>query len=893
MTAEELFAKAIELPTGERSAFLEESCGQDHALRGTVERLLHHHERPTTILDKPIDDASRLMAEGPAQQEMDVPDLQEGKAVPFGDYVLVEEVGRGSMGVVYRARQESLKRTVALKMARLPVDANAGEIARFRSEAEVAASVEHPNIVPIYEVGEHGGHHYFSMQLVEGGTLKDFIAELRDDPRRAVALIITVARAVHAAHSSGLIHRDIKPGNILIDRNGEPHVSDFGLARRTDDLEERTLDGQMIGTPYYMAPEQAGAGKHPITTAVDIYSLGVVLYEALTGARPHSGDSMVEVLRKVAEVEPRPPRKVAPHLDRDLEAIILKSLNKKPEERYDSANALADDLERWMRGMPISARPVRTPVKVLKWMRRRPVYAMLWGGVALLLLVLGIGEPIAAVRQVQLKTEADRERGVSERARRQAEEARDEAEAVSNFLYEMLASAHPGAEAGGRSVTVAGVLDHMARELDADASIPPDRRAQMQSRIGRTYDTLGLHADAVPLLKSAFEANQDVLGPDHVETLYSMKALSLAVFNSGRRKEGLELQEELLERSRRVHGSDHAGTLQAMNNLAGSYIAMGRLDDGVLDMRRTVCEKYRKILGPRARATIDAQGDVAAFHFQTGSWETSVEMFEEVLALQREVNGPEYPGAIDALEYLARSCRRTDRRGEAVGMMEEVLVLREKVQGPRHHAALGSKSNLAFFYLADDRKKEGVRMLEEVRAGFMEACGPGHPDTLKAVKNLGLAYHHVGRFDDALELQKEILELFRETRGNQNPRTLEAISDLAGFYLDTGHPQEALELFEELLALFSETRGPEDRDTAVAMTNIACARVQLGQVDEAIALQEKALEIKRRVLAPGDPFLLAALRNLSMWYGVSGREAEAAELRKELAVQEQKARQSH
>ena len=295
----------------------------------------------------------------------------------LGDYELLEEIGRGGQGIVYRARQKSLNRTVALKVIGLGQWATKAHLKRFRLEAEAAASLEHPCIVPIYEVGERDGACYFSMGLVEGGQL-DAVAKREPMPiRHAAELIAKLARTVHYAHERGILHRDIKPGNILLDAKGEPHLTDFGLARlvETESTVTRTLE--VLGTPSYMAPEQAVGNNAAISSATDVYGLGAVLYQLLTGHPPFAGGTTFETVRLVLDTEPRQPRLLNPKVDRDLATICLKCLEKDPQRRYSSALALAEDLERWLKHEPIRARRTGLFTRGRKWVRRNPTTAVL------------------------------------------------------------------------------------------------------------------------------------------------------------------------------------------------------------------------------------------------------------------------------------------------------------------------------------------------------------------------------------------------------------------------------------------------------------------------------------------------------------------------------------
>src|SRR5216117_3780123 len=304
----------------------------------------------------------------------------------FGDYELLEEIGRGGQGVVYRAHQKSLNRTVALKVIGLGHWATEAHLKRFRREAESAASLEHPCIVPIHEVGERDGSCYFSMKFIEGGQLDEVVSREPMPARRAAELIGKLARTVSYAHEHGILHRDIKPGNILLDAKGEPHLTDFGLARLVETESTVTRTMEVFGTPSYMAPEQAVGNNAAITSATDVYSLGAVFYQLLTGHPPFAGGTTFETVRLVLDTEPRQPRMWNPKVDRDLNTICLKCLEKDPKRRYVSALALAEDLERWLKHESIRARRTGLVTRGRKWVRRNPSIAVM----AAMLLVLAV-----------------------------------------------------------------------------------------------------------------------------------------------------------------------------------------------------------------------------------------------------------------------------------------------------------------------------------------------------------------------------------------------------------------------------------------------------------------------------------------------------------------------
>jgi len=316
----------------------------------------------------------------------------------FGNYEILEEIARGGMGVIYKARQKSLGRMVAVKML-LFGDQSSKELAqRFRTEAAAAASLQHPNIVAIHEVGAHEGQPFFAMDFIEGQSLARLAAGQPLPATRAARYVRIVAEAIHYAHEHGILHRDLKPSNVLIDPFDQPRVTDFGLAKRLHHDSELTLSGQVLGSPNYMPPEQAAAKRGLVGRRSDVYSLGAILYHLLTGRPPFVGETLTDTLQEVVNKEPVSPRLLNPSVRPDLETLCLKCLEKEPARRYPTAQALAEDLDRFLRNEPIQARPVGHVEKLWRWCKRKPALATALVLVLLLVLVVGIGSPIAAIR---------------------------------------------------------------------------------------------------------------------------------------------------------------------------------------------------------------------------------------------------------------------------------------------------------------------------------------------------------------------------------------------------------------------------------------------------------------------------------------------------------------
>ncbi len=389
----------------------------------------------------------------------------------FGDYEIQKEVGRGGMGVVYKARQVSLNRPVALKMIKAGVLADDAELRRFQNEAEAVALLDHPGIVSVYEVGEHNGQRYLSMKLIDGGNLGDQIASFRDNPRAAVTVMIEAAEAVQHAHMRGILHRDLKPANILIDAVGHLHITDFGLAKLMESNVDLTASGAIMGTPAYMSPEQAAGHRGRMSLATDVYGLGAIFYALLTGESPFGGDSVIETLDAVRNRPPEVPRKRNASIPRDLELICLKCLEKDPADRYPTAGALVDDLRRWAAGEPVSVRAAGIAERVAKWARRKPTLAAAYTLGLLTVLVGGLGG--AAVWQWRA---AARARDVAATAKVTAEKARD-SEAMAK-------------EATGRlNVQLGRALDEQKQLVDQLKQLANAKTA-LAERAGTSRDSL-------------------------------------------------------------------------------------------------------------------------------------------------------------------------------------------------------------------------------------------------------------------------------------------------------------------------------------------------------------------------------------------------------------------
>lgn len=422
----------------------------------------------------------------------------------FGDYELLEGIAQGGMGAIYKARQIKLNRTVALKTILSGRLAGEDQMKRFRAEAEAVANLDHPNIVPIYEVGDHEDQLFFSMRYVEGGSLDEHMKEFTQNPHAAAVLMAKVARAIHFAHQHGILHRDLKPDNILLDAQGEPHITDFGLAKRVDAGENLTVTGEIIGTPNYMSPEQAEGKGFKLTTAVDVYGLGAVLYQLLTGNPPFRADSPLETLRLVIEREPQRPSTLNRHIDRDLETICLKCMEKDPQRRYGSAEAVAEDIERWLRKEPIQARPSSVFYRARKWAYRRPAVAAL-----AISMIGGICTLIGVILENEHKLQKERDNAMDQREL--ANQERVKAEALSEQSRQRLVRLNIGdglrlIDEGDASAALLSFVD--ALKLDEGHKENEEiQRTRIASALRQAPRLIQFWTEDQPIVASAASAN--------------------------------------------------------------------------------------------------------------------------------------------------------------------------------------------------------------------------------------------------------------------------------------------------------------------------------------------------------------------------------------------------
>jgi tetratricopeptide (TPR) repeat protein/predicted Ser/Thr protein kinase len=567
----------------------------------------------------------------------------------FGDYQLLEEIARGGMGVVYKARQVSLNRTVAVKMILAGQLAGPAEVQRFRGEAEAAANLNHPNIVAIHEIGQQGGQHFFSMDYVEGQNLAQFVGQKPLPPREAAKYLKTIAEAIQYAHERGILHRDLKPSNILIDQSGQPRITDFGLAKRMQEDSDLTSSGQVLGSPNFMPPEQALGKRQAATLASDIYSLGAILYFLLTRRPPFAADSLTETLHQVLHTEPVSPRLLNAVVPRDLETICLKCLSKEPERRYASAHGLAEDLGRFLKGEPVQARPVGTAGKAWRWCRRNPKLASLAGGSLALLLALAIGAPIAAFRINQERHTAEAARRNEARLRQEAEleqkKAQQEAfksQQVAQFLEDMLQGVGPSVARGRDAALLREILVRTTERVGKDLASQPEVEAELRNTIGEVYFALGQFDRAELMHETALHLRSRVLGEDDLATAESLHNLAKALRNQGRLAEAESLERKALGIRTRLLGQEHAEVATALDGLGKVLFQQGRRAEAESAYRQALAMRM-KLFASDDLSVAESLDDLASILFVQRKYDESERTSREAVAMSLSCSGTNTP----------------------------------------------------------------------------------------------------------------------------------------------------------------------------------------------------------------------------------------------------------
>jgi serine/threonine protein kinase/tetratricopeptide (TPR) repeat protein len=886
---EGIFLAALEIEEpGARSSFLDRVCG-DAELRRHVERLLALDAQASGFLESPASTPT-LTVESES--------LPEGPGTVIGPYKLMEQIGEGGMGVVYVAEQhQPVRRKVALKIIKPGMDTKQ-VIARFEAERQALAMMDHPNIARVFDGGvsppdegggggvQGGGRPYFVMELVRGIPITDYCDRERLSIPERLELFVLVCRAVQHAHQKGIIHRDLKPLNILvtvIDGTAVPKVIDFGVAKATGAaLTERTLYTafhQFVGTPLSMSPEQADLSGMDVDTRSDIYALGVLLYELLTGTTPFDQETFRraafdEVRRIIREQEPPKPstrlsalgetratvstnRKAdTRRLDRtirgELDWVVMKALEKDRRRRYETANDFAADVMRYLTDQPVLACPPSAGYRLRKFVRRNkgPVAA----GVALAaLLVLGtVGTSIGLVWALQAEHKAteEKERAMAaETKAKQAEaNAKEEAAiatAVRDFLTDdLLYQASPDKNARNKKVTVEELLGRAAAGIADKFAQQPRIEAEIRQTIGSAYMDLGDYAAAQPHLERAWEIGRRVLGQEHPRTLDHMNALAV-LYSEMRYSQAETLTVRVLEASRRVFGEKHAYTLRAMMNLASLYLEQRKVAQAE-PLSVKALDDARRVLGDEHDYTIRAMNNLARVFTAQSKFPEAEALSAKALGVCRHVLGEEHPVTLQAMMLLAGIYSDQGEYSKAEPILVQALQVRRRVLGEESAGTVEAMHNLATIYHNQGELAKAEPLLVRALEIGRRVYGETHPNMLLAAKNLAQTYWPNMKFERSVPLLEDMLRLTRAELGPDHPVTLNTMASLGAHYRDAGRLLEGTDLLEQARARALKQPGFQVDDLASISSDLGKAYEQDGQSVKAESLYRETLETVRQ-----------------------------------------------
>lgn len=860
MSERDIFLKAIDLSVENRRAFLEEACGTDAELRHKVEALFAAHEHAGNFLSQPAMEVTGVFSHGEngsVLKRIESDDNHLLGTVLADRYKLLEQIGLGGMGTVYVAEQsQPVRRKVAIKIIKRGMDSSQ-VLARFEQERQALALMDHPNIAKVLDGGMTKDHRpFFVMEYVKGDPLNVFCDHEKLTVKQRLELFIQICHAVQHAHQKGVIHRDLKPSNILVclyDGKPVPKVIDFGLAKALHqpltDLTLHTGHDIVLGTPLYMSPEQAEVNNVDVDTRTDIYALGVILYELLTGTTPLEKQRFKqaawdEVLRIIREEDPPKPstklsesnqlaslsaqRKLEPRqltqlLSGDLDWIVMKALEKDRARRYETANGFAMDVQRYLADEPVSAGPPSTGYRLRKFVKRNRG-KVLAATLVLLALLLGMaGTLFGLVRAERLRLVAEKARAEEEEQRRKAvseqqraeegekraESAKKRAEeqsaitqAVNEFLRDDLigqADTDEQARAGqkaDREVSVRVLLDRAAQHVGEKFANKPAIEAAVRQTIGETYRKLGRREEGLPHLVRSLELFRKLNSPDDRETLQVMNNLALMYMDMARYAESEALFNEALAGYQRVYGEESNPTQTVASNLASLYQHLNKFEQAE-KLRRRRFEIMCRINGEDHELTVIACHNLADVLRDQKKLEEALPLTKRALEGFRNCYGPDHSGTMSAMNNLAVLYTQMNHPELAEPIMLELLASRRRVQGDNHPRTITAMGNLAGVYTTMQRYSDAQPVLHDALARSRKVQGEDHPITIQLLGNYASLLPKLNRYQECEPLLREYHDKQQRRHGAESQPCIAGQINLGNCLLHTGKLEEAEKLLRQ------------------------------------------------------------------------------------------------
>ncbi|MBV8570403.1 MAG: serine/threonine protein kinase [Acidobacteriaceae bacterium] len=842
-----LFQQLLEQDVSERTAFLNEACGDDPELQNAVKRLLAHDDKPLGSLKTPVDEAAREVT-------------LIGRRI--GSYVLLRVLGEGGMGRVFLAARadDQYQQLVAVKLMHSGMWQSETMLQRFQRERQILASLNHPNIARLLDGGmTSDGSPYLVMEYVAGTPIDEYCRGKRLSIKAKLELFRTVCLAVEYAHKNLVVHRDIKPANVLVSEEGTPKLLDFGIAKLLDpdhdgQMPPKTRPTERLMTPEYASPEQLTGES--ITTATDVYGLGVLLYELLAGEHPYAEQTAnpIEMARRICEVDPRPPSAVAlpspdrAHLHGDLDAITLKALEKDSARRYGLPSDLAADISRYLNNQPVLARPATAAYRARKYVRQHRIGVSMAAFLAVVLL------SFAVAQSFELR-----------RTRRE----RDRADRVTELMTSMFRVSDPS-EARGNEIRAREILDKASTTIASGLSQDPELEAQMMHVVGTVYSSLGLYSRSEALLRQAAEIRRRVLGASSAATLTSMYELAGVLKSESRYAEAEKLSRETLGARRSLLGSEHRDTLESISQLASILNKEGRFREAE-KLHREVNEKATRVFGPHDRGVRRrAMRGLAIDLAYEGKLAESERVLRELLESDRRALGRDHPDVLADMNNLAAALQREEKWGEAEKMYLELLPEFRRVNGPEHPYTLLIMGNLGDLLFNEKRYVEAEKLLQETLEIKRRVLGPEHDSTLITAGMLAADLQAEGQYSAAEKLFRKTLEMMRQTLGESHSNYLGTLYELGDLLRHEGRYAEAEQVLTADLKGRRRVLGDAHPDTISSFYVLSEVLAQEGKREEALRNLQSAMQHKLPPSLQGDLQREAAFTSL---HGDPGFEA--------------------
>ena len=801
----------------------------------------------------------------------------------------MRELGRGGMGVVYEAEQRAPRRRVALKV--LPVLGSARLGTRLRQEAHVLGQMNHPGIARVFDAGvaSVGGQQtpYIAMELVEGGTLDAYVRERGLTRAHRLELIARVADAVQAAHGRGVIHRDLKPGNILVAPEeggvGQPKVLDFGVARLTNaDLlvtSVRTETSQLVGTVHYMSPEQLDGDSRGVDARSDVYALGVIAYEILAGRRPFDLDGLplVRAISRVQSARPASLGSLDSALSGDVELIVSTAMERDAARRYQTAAEFAAEIRRFLRREPILARPASAAYQMRRFAQRNTALVGA-AGVAVLALVAGLVISVGALRTVTAaRDDARAALDRAEHAERVATTRADEAEAINGFMRDLLSEADPWRTGG--DVTVRDAIASGERLVDERFGDRPAVEMGLRQSIGEAYLGIGLFDEAIEQFERVVAIGTGAGEGAGVRVLEARLALARACERSGRTERGLDVLAKV-ERSGALDAAPADRRISLWISESGLRTQTGEYDEAIR-LARLASEEAERTLPPNDDVTLSSLNGLGWKAAMTGLHDEAAEVFERLLAAHEAERGPSHIKSIVSRNGLAQTRFGQGRFEEAERLFRENVRYGEAEFSEGHPDLFVTLSGLSNTLMELREFDEALRLAERALEMSEDARGPDHVHTMIVRNNHAESLAKVGRERESLELHLENLERRRRGLGDEHPDVAQSLASIGAVLVRMDRFAEAERYLRDAIDRYEGVYGPESGEVVNNTMNLAQALHKMGELDAAIAMMTRVVEIEKRTLPENHRYIALDLEKLAGMHFDAGRYPEAAALWRE------------